>query len=261
MAKKIIFYLVLGCICVWANAYAQPYGEDSEPSQEELDAAFSEAQAAREAALWSDRIIDRSQVDPLTRMVESADLIVRGVVRSKAFVYDDRGIPFTRMTMSVSEVIKGDSGTSQVEIVQEGGVSEDNPENIVMVSHTHYFEEGETELLFLKRSGRTAMGSGLEIDQRFRIFEGNVFDENGRAVIIEPGRQSGPSRLRLSQDRHPAPRFEQIKIGPHVLRKNFGRGDGPADSGGEHARVDSSVSYRDAAGVDAFISELRERGL
>lgn len=241
------------------GAGAQPAGEASEPSPEELDAAFTEEDAAREAAAWSDVIINRSRPDPLTAMTASADLVIRGKVVSQEYVYDERGLPFTHTTLKISEVLEGSYSAPEVTIVQEGGPAKDNPENIVMVSDAHYFNEGEDELLFLEINPGEAPLRRILIEQRFRIYNDQVYDENGRGVLLEANEEGKGYRLGLSRNRNPAPRFSQIHIGPHTLIKNFGEEDRAPDSGGGQAQPQRTVpGYQSSVNVTTFSAAIRD---
>lgn len=239
---------------------AQPAGEANEPSPEELDAAFTEEDAAREAAAWSDVVIDRSRPDPLTGMTASADLVIRGTVVSQDYVYDEKGRPFTHTTLAISEVLKGSHTAPEVTIVQEGGPAKDNPDNIVIVSDHQYFNEGENELLFLDINSGEAAPSRVAIEQRFRIFNGQVYDEHGRGVLLEAREEGKGYRLGLSRNRNPAPRFAQIHIGPHTLTKNFDSEDGAPDSGGGETKPERDVpGYRSSVNVSDFSAAIRDR--
>lgn len=240
----------------WASA--QPVGEASEPSPEELDAAFTQADAAREAAAWSDVIIDRSRPDPLAAMTTAADLVFRGTVASQEFVYDENGLPFTQTTFSISEILKGSHPSPEITLLQEGGVAKDNPENIVMVSDAEYFSEGESELLFLSIDPDATPPQRVSIEQRFRIYNDQVYDQHGRGILLEPREEGKGYRLGLSTDRNPAPRFARIHIGPHTLTKNFGQKDDRPDSGGETPDRRTVPGYNSSVDVAMFSAAIQD---
>lgn len=254
------FLLAIPVLLFLCNgAGAQPVGEANEPSPEELDAAFTEEDAAREAAAWSDVVIDRSRPDPLTAMTASADLVIRGTVVSQDYVYDEKGRPFTHTTLAISEVLKGSHTAPEVTIVQEGGPAKDNPENVVMVSDAHYFNKGEDELLFLETNPGEGLLRRVLIEQRFRIYNGKVYDENGRGVLLEANDSRESYRLAMSRNRNPAPRFSQIHIGPHTLTKKFGPQDGTPDSGGGEPQRESDMpGYRSSVNVSDFSAAIRD---
>lgn len=225
-------------------AVAQSIGEYLEPTPEELDAAFSAEDAAREAALWSDKVIDRTQVDPLGSLVGKADLIIRGSVVSQNYSYDDVGVPFTHTTIAVTDILRGDYSGEQFTIVQEGGPSRDNDRRAMMVSSSKHFNIGEEELLFLAlqsgeanttsregRPGTDPIYTGpdtVNVLNRFRIHEGRVYNEDGYGVIVDAVTGGDGHRLRHSHDRNPALRFSEIHIGNITLQKHFSNDAGSA---------------------------------
>ncbi|MDZ7785303.1 MAG: hypothetical protein U5K56_20910 [Halioglobus sp.] len=244
-------------LCNWAGA--QPLGEVAEPSPEELDAAFTEEDAAREAAAWSDVVIDRSRPDPLERMTSSADLVFRGAVASQEVVYYENDLPYTHTTLSITEVLKGSHPGSQITLVHEGGPAKDNPENIVMVSDARHFDEGENELLFVDVNPGESAPRKVSVEHRFRIYNGKVYDEHGHGVLLEPGEEGKGYRLGLSRDRNPAPRFSQIHIGPHTLTKNFGKEDSAPDSGGGEPQARRVVpGYQSSVDITTFSAAIRD---
>lgn len=242
----------------WAGAQPEPEGEAAEPSPEELDAAFTEEDAAREAAAWSDVVVDRGRPDPLEAMTASADLVFRGTVVSQEFVYDEKDLPWTHTTFAISETLKGSHSSPKITLIQEGGVSKHNPENIVIVSDAHYFNEGEAELLFLKLDPARSGPRRSAIEKRFRIHDGKVYDENGRGVLLDVGEDGETRRLGLSRDRNPAPRFRQVHIGPHTLTKNFGERHGVPDIGGESPRERRDIpGYQSSVDIATFAAAIR----
>lgn len=245
-------------LCNWAGA--QPFGEASEPSPEELDAAFTEEDAAREAAAFSDVVIDRSNPDPLGRMTSEADLVFRGTVVSQEVVYDENDLPFTHTTFAISEVLEGSYSVPQITVVQEGGPVKNDPENIVMVSDAEYFTEGESEVLFLDlHPEQTRQERRISIENRFRIYGGKVYDEHGRGLLLMPTEEGKGYRLGLSRDRNPAPRFSQIHIGPHTLTKNFEEKDSAPDSGGGEPQARRVVpGYQSSVDITTFSAAIRD---
>jgi len=248
--------LLAGLACSWA--FAQSEGEDLEPSPEELDAAFTEADAAREASLWRDAIIDHSQPDPIAAMTSSADWVVRGRVTAQEFIDNDKNLPFTHTTIAVDDRLKGPNVPAEITIVQQGGISPSNPENIVMVSHAHYFTVGEEELLFIDVNPEQTGHRRLVIEQRFRIYEGQVYDENGRGLLLKAGDQERAFRLEVSRDRHPSPRFVHFNVGPHRLTKNFSSYAGPLDfRTGATRELDEFTSYQNSLSISDFSARIR----
>jgi hypothetical protein len=255
-SRAIRLLIPLACLAS-SPTWAQSYGEALEASPEALDAAFSEADAAREAALWSDVIIDRSRPDPITAMTASADWVIRGTVTAQAFIDNEKNPPFTHTTIVVDELLKGQNVPSEITLVQQGGISPSNPENIVMVSHGHYFSVGEEELLFIDVNPEQTGHRRLVIEQRFRIYEGQVYDENGRGLIVKD-REDGPGlTLEVSRNRHPSPRFAHFYIGPHRLTKNFSSYEGPLDfRAGAFPEPDEITSYQSSVSISDLSARI-----
>jgi len=242
----------LACL-VCGEALAQPSGEALERSPEELDAAFTEDDAAREAALWSDVVIDRGRPDPISAMTNAADRIVVATVASQAYTDNEDGLPVTQTTFQVDRVLKGDSTPTRFTIVQDGGIPSDRPDEIVIVSHAFYFSVDQQELLFLSSDAGDSGDQAPSIEHRFRVFEDRVYDENGRGILIEEKVEGPGYRMGVSDSRHPAPRFRQIEIGPHTLTKQFGGDSGIRDFrlGSEQSRSERT-SYQNSIGISDF---------
>lgn len=253
------FRLLIPLACLTCSpVWAQPAGEALEPSPEAMDAAFSEADAAREAALWSDVIIDRSRPDPITAMTASADWVIRGTVTAQEFIDNEKSLPFTHTTLVVDELLKGQNVPSEITIVQQGGISPSNPENIVMVSHGHYFTVGEEELLFIEVNPEQTGHRRLVIEQRFRIYQGQVYDENGRGLIVAEKEGEPGLKLEVSRNRHPSPRFAHFYIGPHRLTKNFSSYEGPLDfRAGAVSEPEEMTSYQSSVSISDLSARIR----
>jgi hypothetical protein len=239
-------------------ATAQPVGEAAEPSPEELDAAFTSEDAAREAAAFSDAIIDQGAVDPLQEMTDAADLVFRGNVNSQSYVYDAGGVPYTHTTFVIAEILKGPYPDGEITLIQEGGPAQDRDDKILLVSSSLLFNLGDEELLFIDLdSNNPNARERATVNQRYRIFEGKVYSEDGRGITVERVERGSGRRLVLSDDRHPSASFRQIRIGDHTLTRNFGRDseqrDSVADPEQANARVASIVrSYTDSVDVETF---------
>jgi len=126
--------------------------------------------------------------------------------------------------------------------VQEGGPSRDDPRRAMMVSSSQHFNIGEEEVLFLGSGNARAASSRAQIDpdysgpekvnvqQRFRVYQGKLYDDDGHGVIVEQVARGGGHRLRLTHSRNPARRFGEIHVGKMVLKKHFvDRADEPED--------------------------------
>lgn len=262
-SRILAFPVVLLCC---SGAFAQPSGEAAEPTPEELDAAFTAEDAAREAAAFSDEILDRGPADPLAALTAAADLVVRGRVVSQSVQYNSDDIPFTHTTIAIDEVLAGESPGAELAIVQEGGPSRTDPELVYMVSETHYFSSGGEEVLFLGvEAGGSPGDRRIEVQERFRVHAGRVYTETGRGVILDSAAGGPGNSLRLSADRNPDPSFREIQIGPHTFTRQFGGGgsQGDDDSGttaqrsGAPAAV-SARSYRDSADVESFSAAISQ---
>jgi hypothetical protein len=238
--------------------------QTGELSPEELDAAFTAADAAREAAGWSDKIIERRAVDPLATMSASADLVIRGTVTAQEVAYDANDVPFTHTTLGVSEVLEGSYADSQITIVQEGGPLKHKPENVLMLSHTHYFTPGQEELLFLELNPDSPYPySQVVIKHRFGVVNGKVFNENGKGMIYTETEEAPGYKLSWSRDRNPDPRFTEFKIGSHEFSKQFRERDQEGDSPEQpvsRQRVEVRPGYESGVDVSTFKNALTRQG-
>jgi len=249
---KTLMVLAFGLQCGLALGQPLPGAEATEATPEERDAAFTAEDAAREAAAWSDVIIDRAAPDPLASMSASSDIVIRGTVASQDVVYDGNNIPFTHTTLSISEVLQGSYSADEVTVIQEGGPSKTEPDNVIMVSDTHYFDVGNEELLFLKLDPDNAYETQrVVVRQRFGILNGKVFDENGRGLIYTETQEAPGYRLSWSNNRNPHPRFREFHIGPHLFSKQFRDDEGGVDGdGGAPPQGRRPVSPGYQAGMD-----------
>jgi hypothetical protein len=256
--------LVLLLCLHWNLATAQAVGEAAEPSPEELDAAFSSEDAAREAAAFSDTIIGQGALDPLQQMTDAADLIFRGNVSSQSFVYDAGGIPHTHTTFVIAEIIKGRYPNGEITLVQEGGPAQDQDDRILMVSSSVLFNPSDEELLFIHLDPDNPIEhERATVSQRYRIYEGKVYSEDGRGITVEPVEGGSGRRLVLSDDRHPAAYFRQIRIGDHTLTRNFGRDSEQRDSVPDPEQANAHVvsivrSYADGVDVETFSDAIAQ---
>lgn len=261
---KIILWIFL--VLYWNLAVAQANGEQNEPTPEYLDATFTSADAARVAAGFSDALIEDVGEDVIGRMTSTADLVFRGVVQSQAYVYDERGIPSTHTTFSVTEQLKGNHPAAELTLIQLGGPAASGSDKVMMVSTSRYFNVGEEELLFADVVQEAEeQPEQLSVLFRFRIYENQVYDEDGYGIILEPLVGGTGHRLMKSHNRNPAQRFSRINIGSHWLNKQFsGKNNSPDSSEGTSGAVgvalaaDEGNSYSESVNIDTFGALLRQ---
>ncbi|GAB5452524.1 MAG: hypothetical protein Hals2KO_28520 [Halioglobus sp.] len=262
-----VFMLVPALLLSSGMVFAQSYGEASEPTPEALDAAFTAADAAREAAMFSDQIIDRSPTDPLAAATAAAEVVVRARVVGEQVHYDANDIPFTHTTFAIEELIAGTSPGAEFTLVQEGGPSRTDPEMVYMVSESHYFDTGAEEVLFLSvEPGTSAVDSPrVSVQQRFSVLDGRVYTESGRGLILTPSKSGAGQRVQFSADRHPDPRFREIRIGSHTFTRQYGGGGNQGDAHAVQtqertgqASPPAAPSYRDSTDVNAFTAAISE---
>ena len=179
--------LAIFLILSWHIAVAQINGEEGEPTPEYLDATFTSEDAARVAAGFSDQIIGDSSADPVGDMTNAADLVFRGSVLSQTYVYDAAGTPSTHTTFLIMELLKGDHQSDEITLVQPGGPSQFDSDEVMMVSTARYFNVGEEELLFMGLDPESQVESRrATVLSRFRIYENKIYNEDGHGVIVVP---------------------------------------------------------------------------
>ncbi len=243
------------------------------PTNEELDAAWTAEDDARAAAQRVPASPVRLSVDPLGDLTDRAELIIHGTVTMQDFVYDGDDSPFTRTTLTVIDVLKGDFTGDQFILLQEGGVEREDSNIVVTESKSRFFAVGDEELLLLGPetgiSGQTRGASFdsdpslrsmvREVQTRSRIFGGKVYDEDGRGIFLE-SLDGGGHRLTVSHDRHPAPQFTEIRIGPHTFTKFISSDhadDGGLD-GNTPAKQAATPSYADGTDASSLIVAIRQ---
>lgn len=214
-----IVVLLLACLAQAMAGVAQASGEASELTPEEVDAAFTAADAAREATRWSPVVRPRDERSALERLREEADLIFHGTVHSQAVEYRGNDIPFTLTTFAISDLVKGEADGGFFTLVQEGGPDRHDPEKVLLVSTSEYFATGEEELLFVSFDQATGQHS---VRERFRILEGLTYNANGRGVVVEQGAPGSRAGLRLTRGRNADARFRTVPLGRAALYKQFG---------------------------------------
>ena len=165
--RTVVFFIA--CLTLGMSGFAQAAGEDSEPTPEQIDAAFTSEDAAREAARWSKTIRQRDERSALERLSEEADLIFHGTVHSQEVHYRGNDIPFTHTRFAISDLVKGEVDGGFFTLVQEGGPDRLDPQKVLLVSKSEYFARDEEELLFIAFDAAT--GSHM-VRERFRIMEG-----------------------------------------------------------------------------------------
>lgn len=226
--RTILF--LAGCLAGIAGL-AQASGEASEPTPEQVDAAFSPEDAAREAARWSKDVRPRDQRSALERLSEEADLIFHGTVHSQAVEFRGNGIPFTHTTFAIIDLVKGNADGGFFTLEQEGGPDRVDPEKVLLVSTSEYFAPGEEEVLFVAFDDATGRHM---VRERFRIVDGLTYNANGRGVVLEQGPAGSRAGLRLTRGRSADARFRTVPIGKTALYKQFGddtdNPDGPAEA-------------------------------
>lgn len=211
--------LFIACLALGIAGIAQASGEASELTPEQVDAAFTPEDAAREAARWSKTVRPRDQRTALERMSQEADLIFHGTVESQHVEYRGNDIPFTHTTFAIGNLVKGEADGSVFTLVQEGGPDRYLPEKVLLVSTSEYFAVGEEELLFVAFDQPT--GTHM-VRERFRIVDGLTYNANGRGVLLEQGAPGARPGLRLTWGRSADERFRRVPIGTTALYKQFG---------------------------------------
>lgn len=259
-------YLTAAWLLSFATSWAaaQPLLESGELTPEQLDAAFTEEDARREAAGWSDEIIERTPADPLAKMSAASDLVVRGTVTAQEVVYDANDTPFTHTTLSISEVLEGSYSGAQVTIVQEGGPARHEPDNVLILSHTHYFTPGQEELLFLELNPDSPHAhSRVLIKNRFGVLDGKIFNEDGRGLIYTETDEPPGYKLSWSGDRNPHPRFTEFSIGPHEFSKQFDQHEAESESPGQRLSAPQTRArpgYQASVDLGTFRNALTGKG-
>jgi hypothetical protein len=255
--------LAVFLVLFWNIAVAQINGEEGEPTPEYLDATFTSEDAARVAAGFSDQIIGDSSADPVGDMTNAADLVFRGSVLSQTYVYDAAGTPSTHTTFLITEQLKGDHQSDEITLVQPGGPSQFDSDEVMMVSTARYFTVGVEELLFMGLDPESQVESRrATVLSRFRIYENKIYNEDGHGVIVVPLEDGTRYGLVQSRDRNPDARFRRINIGSHWLSKQFGKENNSSSYVSERntgaGRAGSGNNgYSDSADIDAFSALIR----
>ena len=263
MAK---YFKVIGCLALGLHcsvAMTQLPAEEYEPTPEYIDANFGEEGAARLAAGFSDMIPAGSATSSLAGMTDAADLVVRGLVLAQEYHYDVHGVPSTHTTFLLSEKLKGDHPNTEVTLVQAGGPAQNNADKIMMSSHSHYFNVGEEDVLFLETDlENTSPFRRVTVMSRYRILEEKLYSDDGRGVILVPLQSGDDYRIAHGKSRHIDSRFSTIEIGTQRFNKASGQ-VGLKDAQLRRADV-GKKSVEDAAQealeVDEFVDRVKNQG-
>lgn len=257
--RKVVLYLA--CLTTGIAGFAQAAGEASEPTPEQIDAAFTPEDAAREAARWSKTVRPRDERSALERLREEADLIFHGTVHSQEVHYRGNDIPFTHTRFAISDLVKGEADGGFFTLVQEGGPDKYDPQKVMLASKSEYFATGEEEVLFIVFDQTTGTH---RVRERFRILEGLTYNANGRGVVVEQGAPGAKARLRLTRGRNADERFRTVPMGSTALYKRFGDDDENPDGdlGGAAAQPRRAAPAQDSLGssVGDFLSALQGTG-
>lgn len=247
--------LIISCLATTVS-FGQAASEANEPTPEDLDAAFTSEDAAREATRWSKVIIPPDRRTALERMTEEADLIFHGTVQSQQVIYGGNDIPFTHTTFAITDLIKGEADGGFFTLVQEGGPDKLIPHKVLLVSTSQYFSVSEEELLFIGFDQATDTDT---VQQRFRVLQGNMYNENGRGVIVEQHSADSRAGLRLTRGRDPDKRFRTVPLGSGALYKQFGDNRTDTDDGpGGPLRAVSAGASSLGSSVGDFISAVSQ---
>lgn len=247
----------IACLALGIAGHAQASGEASEPTPEQIDAAFTPEDAAREAARRSKTIRPRDERTALERMSDEADLIFHGTVHSQEVHYRGNDIPFTHTKFAISDLVKGEADNGFFTLVQEGGPDKDNPQKVLLVSTSEYFATGEEEVLFVAFDEAT--GTHM-VRERFRILEGLTYNANGRGVVVERGTPGAKAGLRLTRGRNADERFRTVPMGSTALYKRFGDDiENPDGDPGGAAAARATAPVQDGLGssVGDILSALQ----
>lgn len=240
------FVCIFGCLTAGIAGFALASGEASELTPEQVDAAFTPEDAAREAAIWSTTVRPRDERTALERLREDSDLIFHGMVHSQTVSYRGNDIPFTHTTFEVIDLVKGEAEGGFFTLEQEGGPDRVDPQKVLLVSTSEYFATGEEEVLFVAFDEAT--GTHM-VRERFRIVEGLTYNANGRGVLVEQATPGSRAGLRLTRGRSADKRFRTVPLGTTALYKQFG--DDTENPDGDPR--DPHASARDAAAAQATL--------
>ncbi|MDX1735581.1 MAG: hypothetical protein R3228_14505 [Halioglobus sp.] len=253
--------IFIACLAPCIAGFAQASGEASELTPEQVDAAFTAEDAAREAARWSDTIRPRDERTALERLGEEADLIFHGTVHSQQVHYRGNNIPFTHTTFAISELVKGEADGGFFTLVQEGGPDRYDAQKVLLVSTSEYFATGEEEVLFVAFDAATGIHM---VRERFRILDGLTYNANGRGVVVEQGPPGSRAGLRLTRGRSADARFRTVPFGTTALYKQFGddteNPDGVPGAAATSARRAAQAQGNLGSSVGDILSALQGAG-
>lgn len=193
-------------------------GEEYEVSPEDLDKKFTKKDYDIMMSKFSDKIITTQEKSLSDKMSEGAQLVLIGEIINQSYTYDSSDVPTTHTTIKISSVLKGNNPSDEIVLTQKGGPRKDGDGGFIY-SDTHFFSVGDEELLFLG----IEPGDKLAIKSGYRVFQGQLYDEDGYGLIINA------NNIRLSKNRHPDESFSQINMGDHVLTKGFSSDDEQQD--------------------------------
>jgi hypothetical protein len=179
------------------------------------------------AVCLSSTVVD---VPPIERMVERADVVAHGVVKSATVVKEGKKI-FTYTTVEILDPIKGAKKGSEIVISQVGGLYEGKN---IWVSGAHHFQIGE-EMVFFAARWRDEIVVPFGVG--FGVFD-IVDDGSGRRVIKE----AVGDVVSIKTGKHPETRtFESVDDFKSSLREMAARPPSDATTTKQPRRIEQNL--------------------
>jgi hypothetical protein len=142
----------------------------------------------------------------LVDLLQQSELILRGTVSSVTDGIDERGIPYTEVTLTVSDAIKGQVGKEytfrQFGLLKPRAMSNGRMNLMVTPSGWATYTRGEDTILFLrKKASWTGLQTTAALDHgKFKVAMANATNQANNAGLFK-NIQISPSLLKSNEQR------------------------------------------------------------
>jgi hypothetical protein len=142
----------------------------------------------------------------LVDLLQQSELILRGTVSSVTDGIDERGVPYTEVTLTVSDAIKGEVGKQytfrQFGLLKPRDMGNGRMNLMVTPAGWATYSKGEDTLLFLRKK---AAWTGLQttsglIHGKFKVAMGNTINQANNAGLFK-NVQINPALLSSNEQR------------------------------------------------------------
>lgn len=163
--------------------------------------------------VWCNQVQEVSAAPPadkpvsMVELAEEADFVIRGVVKSLTYRElapegNEVKLPFTFVTITVEEKLKGDNVPDEVTLRFQGGPLPQKGQ-FVYIAGAPLFRVGDRNILFVKGNGVEPVPLVNESQGRFRIHEDEVYTEFGQQLSLNAAAAAAAPQVEIGALLHP----------------------------------------------------------